>query len=175
MRKFLTTIAVACALSASYSEANAERAPTSLVIVACRAVERTEWPEISRPLPGVWYPKLYINDDLEYECKRELLKDMQDSTHFSPTATGKEFQLEPNWGEHGQCARAAMMTAPRWNDENRGWAVVAVGCPTPIWDDGGSPDYWADDRIIGWHLPGCPTYLPGTTNRMKCRFDESSV
>jgi hypothetical protein len=99
--------------------------------------------------------------------------------------------LNANFGIPSQCGHAGMMVTPEWEDQNKGWGVVTVGCPTMIGVDGdgdGQPDIHKDGPyrgqyiVKGWKLPGCPTFRPGTFNfetgegeRMLCRFDASAV
>ena len=144
--------------------------------------------------------ELHINENQEYECKRVRL-DLEDAVaqnylprplpHLpvafgapsrSAPVTGALFaaRLDPHWGKPDQCGRAGVVVAQEWNERNEGWAAVGVGCPTPIATDAnadGMPDL--DERgrvkIIGWKLPECPSYLPGTTNRMRCVYDDSLI
>jgi hypothetical protein len=177
-------LAAAAALVLTPAQA-APAPPKSLAIVACRVDDLTGLPGRHDPAMAArgWRDlEWHLNASLEYECKRELLNGLQDSTQYDPEATGKEVVLHPNWFDFGQCARASMEIGPRWNDANRGWAVMAVGCPSPELDDNGTPDNYLDDRLVDWHMPGCPSSQPGTStpenpegNRMRCNFDASMI
>ena len=150
----------------------APAAPPSLVFILCQVDDLTG----TRPPPGTpgalvmpapgWRDLELRVVDGEYQCKRVAVENIEDASLYSPKATADMIPLEPNFADHGQCARAGMMMSTELN--KNGWAVVGVGCPTPIDLNGdGVPD--------AWKLPECPVYLPGTNNRMKCRFDESNV
>lgn len=84
--------------------------------------------------------------------------------------------LNPKFGYSAQCVRTGVMQGQGWNEKNPGWAVVGIGCPVRMMNTG--PDGLkgtADDYLIGWKLPECPDYLPGTSNPMRCKFDESLI
>ncbi|MGH6792058.1 MAG: hypothetical protein ACRECF_04895 [Methyloceanibacter sp.] len=179
-------------------------APQSLVIVACRVVDLTGLPGRHDPAMAArdWRDlDLYINPkSLEYECKREQV-DLEDAVaanyprkpfhiagvgdiwphedHPQAPVTGSLYAepLAPNFGGPTQCVRAGVVQSQKWNEENRGYAVVAVGCPSPIGidsDGDGEPDIHTSGPLKGqyvvkqWVLPGCPTYLPGTKNPRLC-------
>ena len=157
----------------------ANRPPASLSVIACRVVDKTG-------LPGRQNPKMaapnwkdlewYINQGLELECKREVIENMDDSTQYAAGGTGKEIPLDPDWSHSSECAARAMEIGPRWNDAHPGWAVLAIGCPVPIKNYGADGIKGTfDDEIVGYKLPECPTFMPGTENRMKCSYDESAV
>lgn len=144
-------------------------APTQIAIVACRVDDLTGKPGRHDPEMAArnWRDlELHISNG-EYSCKHEVLA-LEDAAPYSPLATEKMIPLEPNWGDWSQCSSVGAVQAQMWNDRHKGWATIAVGCPTPIVD-------LSSGKIIGWKLPGCPTYLPGTQNRMRCRFDASLI
>lgn len=167
--------------------------PNSLVIVACKV---TDWTG-RRPLPpGVvalpdnkWRDlDLYINPKKQaYECQREVLEDLQDMSQYSSKAGIDFVPMNGNFTKPGPCLRAGVPLAQAWNEkhvgnieddrpDNDGWAVVGVGCPSRYWSDNGTPQDKTDDiPLDSYKLPDCPTYLPGTNNRMKCEFDESEI
>lgn len=166
------------------------KAPQTLVVVACKADDLTGKPGRHGvdPVTGQYDKtaaakgwrdlELHINKNLEYDCKRELLPLEDAVTMYWPPKLAKP--INPDWGNWGQCVRAGVSISHRWEMDNKGWAVVAIGCPSPIGvdaDGDGKPDM--DERghyvIKGWKLPGCPSYLPGTNNRMRCNFDSSAV
>lgn len=179
-------------------------APQTLVFVTCqvddltgtRPPPGTPGAEVM-PAPGWRDLELRVVDG-EYQCKRTQV-DVEDAVamnyarkpykiagvgdifphedHPQAPVTGSLYAepLSPNFGDHGQCARAGIMMSTAWNENNPGHVVVAVGCPTPLMSDNGTPETTVDDYIVGWILPSCPTYLPGTDNRMFCRFDESAI
>lgn len=146
------------------------KAPPSLVFIACQVEDWTG----RRPLPpGVMPTKDWRDLELhieggEYICKRIAIENIQDASIYHEKATADMMPREPNMGHHGQCARVGVPMSHNWDMDNKGWSVVGVGCPTPM-------DLNGDGIVDSWKLPECPTYLPGTTNRMKCRFDESNV
>jgi hypothetical protein len=144
-------------------------APQSIVIVACKVDDLTGRP--GRQDPGFaakdWRDlELHINQNQEYECKREVLH-LEDGSLYGENAPEDMIKLDADFADWMQCARVGMMQAADWNRKNKGWAVVAVGCPTRIVNDKGA--------TVGWQMPSCPTYLPGTNNRMRCNFDESVI
>ena len=58
--------------------------------------------------------------------------------------------LNPNFTDHGQCARAGIRLATEWDQAHRGtpWRVWRIGCPSPIVDLG-------TGALIGYKLPEC--------------------
>jgi hypothetical protein len=143
-------------------------APTSVVIVACRVSDHTG--EAGRHDPSLaaknWRDLELVIKDGEYQCKREVLQ-LEDGAVWGSHAPEELIPLHPNFGNPAQCAKVGVMQAAEWNESHKGWAVVAVGCPTKIVNEQG--------EIVGWHMPSCPSFLPGTDNRMKCNFDESTI
>jgi hypothetical protein len=163
--------------------ADSPAAPTAIVIVSCRV---TDWTD-KRPLPdnvpevarGWRDLELFVNSNQEYECRRDVLH-LEDGAYFGPDAPDELINLIPNFGDPSQCARVGMMQVPTWNEQHPGYGVVAVGCPVPIVADedaDGQPDMdeHGKYKVLDWRLPGCPTFLPGTQNRMKCSFTESEI
>lgn len=142
------------------------QAPTALSIIACRVDDLTGQPGRHDPALAAhnWRDlELHIKDG-ELSCKREVVElqdqvQMIDPEHSMP--------LHPDFSVWSQCAGVAMSYSQVWNDAHKGWAVVAAGCPTPIVDGNGN--------VIGFKMPECPSYLPGTQTRIKCRFDSSVI
>ena len=173
MRHLLAFLAAVIAASTAHG---APAAPPDIVIVSCRAEPRTQWSEVSRPIPSVEYKQLWINEDNEYECQRVEMNDLQDAYtgepgHFVEIKDPSNIQFS----DFKMCARVGMMKAMEFDQKNPGWLTVAVGCPVPVMDDMGTPSDHSDDQIIDWKLPDCPVFVPGTKNRMTCRFDKSHV
>jgi len=103
----------------------------------------------------------------EMECMREIveLTDTEELKGAPP--------LGADFSSPVPCIAAAMSFTPVWNDLHKGWAVFAVGCPNPLYDDNGTPDDKSDDRIIGYKMPECPSEINNLP--VKCHFDESEV
>ena len=168
-------------------------APQSLVVVACQTIDLTGQPgRHGVDTVGVYHEEqaakgwrdleLKLDRGLEYVCKREALPLEDAVTMFWPPKLAKP--LNPDFGNWGVCGRIGMSIVAGWEEKNKGWGVVAIGCPSMIGidiDGDGNPDIHKDGPLRGqyiikdWKLPGCPTYLPGTKNRMKCRFDASLI
>lgn len=175
MHKF-TLPFLAAVLAASTAHAESPSPPNSLVLITCRSVQVTEFPPGVVPIPGKTYYELYINKNQEYECQRVRL-DLVDEVAFNNPYIP---QLDPDWSQYAQCSRMAMMKSAEWDEKHPGWLTVAAGCPTPIgWDsdNDGKPDRNEKGEFIvkDWKMPECPAFLPGTKNRMKCRFTESEI
>ncbi len=196
MRQILPPALILATLTAVSSMAMADQyagppAPQALVIVSCRAVDFTGLPGRHGvdPETGEYDPakaahgwrdlELYINRSQEYECKRELLPLLDAVTMYWPPKLAKP--INPNFADTSKCGRVGVSVTAGWQFQHRGWAVVAVGCPSAIGidhDGDGEPDRDALGRFIvhAWKLPGCPTFLPGSsTSPMKCRFDASAI
>jgi hypothetical protein len=151
-------------------------APHSIVIVACKVVDMTGQPgrhgvddtgNYEEAAARDWRDlELFINSNQEYECKRHQL-DLVDGALFGDMAPKDLIELTPDFSDWGFCAHVGMMQAADYNRENPGWGVVAVGCPTRIVNETGA--------TVGWQMPSCPTYLPGTENRMRCDFTDSVI
>jgi hypothetical protein len=191
MRTSLVFLAAVLLASTAHGASPSPPTANSLVIVACKV---TDWTN-KRPLPDIvretargWRDlELYVNENQEYECKREVLENLEDATSYSEDATADHIPITPDFTDQTQCVRAGVTKAQAWNEQhvgnveddridNDGWAVVGIGCPTPWMSDNGTPDDTSDDKPTGSvKLPDCPSFLPGTNNRMKCVFDESAV
>lgn len=143
-------------------------APTSIVIVACKVDDLTGAPGRQDPNMAAqgWRDLELTIINGEYQCKREQL-DLEDGSLFGSHQPNEMIPLHPNFGDMGQCAHVAAMQAADYNEKHKGWAVVAVGCPTRIVNQ--------DGTTVGWQMPSCPEYLPGTENRMRCNFSDSVI
>lgn len=154
-------------------------APTSIVIVSCKVIDMTGLPgrhgvDAAGNYHEEWSARdwrdleLYVNPRTqEYECRREVLQ-LEDATVFGENAPEELLQLHPDFGDWAQCARVGMMQAADYNAHHPGWGVVAVGCPTKLISN-------ETGAVVGWQMPSCPTYLPGTTSRMRCNFSDSVI
>jgi len=71
--------------------------------------------------------------------------------------------LNPNFADHGQCARAAMMLGMEWDQAHRNtpWRVWRIGCPSPIVD-------LRTGALIGYKLPEC-----GHRDTVLCETDSA--
>lgn len=149
-------------------------APQAIVVISCRADDLTGLPGRHGvdPVTGEYDPSMAAKNwrDLELhvqggelDCKREAVEVLDQNVVVNDAV-----QLNANFGEPAQCARAASLffTTTQWDAHHQSWAVVGVGCPTPITDEQG--------RIAGWHMPECPSKL-GALEGIKCKFDESAV
>ena len=151
-------------------------APQQIAVISCRADDLTGQPgrhgvtmvdgkPVFDPESAAknWRDlELHVVDG-ELQCKRQLIA-IEDKDVMVNNAE----PLHANFGEPTQCARASALffTTVNWDAQHRGWAVVGVGCPTPIVDSQGV--------IIEWHMPECPRKL-GTIEGIKCKFDESVI
>jgi hypothetical protein len=154
-------------------------APQSIVIVACKVIDMTGQPGRhgvdaagnynEEAAAKDWRDlELYINPRTQqYECKREQL-DLVDGAIFGDNAPKDLLELTPDFADWGFCAHVGMMQAADYNREHPGWGVVAVGCPTRIISN-------ETGATVGWQMPSCPTYLPGTQSRMRCDFTDSVI
>src|SRR6185312_3094444 len=161
-QKAMRAALAALALFVSTAALAAPPAPTSLAIIACRVDDLTGQPGRQDPAMAAhnWRDlELHIVNG-ELECKREVIE-LQDQVEM--LQQGKVLPLHPNFSEWSQCAAVAMSYAQTWNDANKGWAVVAAGCPAPIVDQNGN--------VLSYKLPECPSKLPGSDTPLKCRFD----
>jgi hypothetical protein len=159
------------------SSAFADNEQTSLVIIACRVDDLTGQPGRHDPelaAKGWRDLELHIVNG-ELQCRREVLYDLQDATQFSTAAPADLIALNPDFSVPTSCARVGVVMAQAWNEQNKGWATIAVGCPVPIMSDNGTPDDKSDDYQVGLKLPECPSFLPGTDSPMRCRFDASVI
>lgn len=147
-------------------------APQTLVIIACKADDLTGQPGRHDPAMAAkgWRDlELHVNENNEYECKREIAQ-IEDAAIYQGAPP-----LATDFSKQTQCARISAGFSAMWNEQHKGWAVVGVGCPVAEWADNGTPKDKSDDYQVGWRLPGCPSFRPGTNNRMRCSFDESAV
>jgi hypothetical protein len=174
----LFSAAVLAATVASAAQAPAiKKAPTQLSVIACRVDDWTG----KRPLPEGVRPSKDWRDlewhrDAEFalECKRIALQ-LEDAVAMN-YSNKEAAALHPDWSDAGQCSARSMDLAPRWSAQNPGYWPLAIGCPTPIADDNGTPDDKSDDVIIDYKMPECPMYEPGKDGkRMHCKFDESMI
>lgn len=149
MLKLLLTSFVALGLMAFGPDSRTEN-PHSLSVIACRAEPRTDWKEYERPIPGVIYWEPKPNRDGEYECQRDII----DLVPRHP------MQNPDDLSQDTACANAALSQTPVWQDQHPGWAVVAVGCPKPVYDSQGN--------ILRYEMPHCP-------REMVCLFDENAI
>jgi len=166
----------------------APHSPNSLVIVACRVDDVTGQPgrfDPSHAAPGWRDYELHIEKG-ELECQRDTLDSLVDATEFAPKAPRDMIPLHPDFAKPEQCGMVGIVLSEKWNEEHKGWAVVAVGCPTMIGidaDGDGQPDVGSDGHYVikGWKLPECPDFVPGSQADgkpgipMRCRFDKSNI
>lgn len=177
MRKIAPFAVLLLASAASAGQAPAVKLPpTDLAVIACRVDDWTG----KRPLPDNVIPTRDWRDlewhrDAEFalECKRIAVK-LQDAVTANYSSK-KAADLNPDWSEPTQCSARSMDLAPRWSAQNPGYWPLAIGCPTPIANNMGTPDDTSDDVIIDYKMPECPSYEPGTNTPMKCKFDESVI
>lgn len=143
---------ISTVLSVPYAHGWGERIdnPHFLTIISCRSQVRTEFPENSRPIPGVTYYELWKNKHGEHECKRTIADVVPRNLHSDPS----------DLSENANCSMAAMSFGPLWEQQNPGWIIVKVGCPKPVLNHNG--------EIIGYHAPPCPRNL-------KCVFNEQEI
>jgi hypothetical protein len=172
MLKFVKTALLSSSLllGASVAPIHAEDDDTdyanTLVIVACRVNDMTGKRDPShdgvevRPAPGWKDLELYENKFGEAECKR-----------IEYNQTEAKVAVPNDLRTTAGCMRSSMLIAPQWNEANEGWAVVAVGCPTPIIaDHNGNKMLDEGERIIGYKLPECPKWI-----KQYCKFNESEI
>jgi len=165
-------------------------APQALVLVICKVDDLTGQPGRHGvdPVTGKYDPskaaknwrdlELHLTKGLEYECRRDVLPLFDVVTFHWPKRLAAP--LDADFSDWSQCGRIGVVITPSWQEKHKGWAVVGVGCPTPLGldkDGDGMPDRYenGDYIILDWKLPGCPSHLPGTDSRMRCRFDASAV
>lgn len=167
-------------LAASTAHSDSPSPPDTLAFISCAAEPRDNWLPHQIPIPGKEYWQLKVNKDNELECKRETI-DPQDGSAmaaalkpFDPNFAAITDPGNITFSDYSQCGRVGMMMTARYQEQNPGWLVVAVGCPTPILDDQGTDDT-SDDVIIGWQVPQCPTFLPGTDIEITCRFSPEFI
>jgi hypothetical protein len=144
--------------------------PTTLVVIGCRVDDFTGQPGRHDPnLAAKGWKDLewHINKSLELECKRDVLVLEDAVAMWAPRKEAAP--LNPDWSQFAQCSQAAMSIAPKWEEQNQGWAVMAVGCPRPVVNIG--PD--GTQTTLSYHLPECPRIINQLP--IKCRFDESVI
>ena len=136
----------------------------TLVVVACQVNDMTGKRDPShdgvevRPAPGWKDLELKENKFGEFTCKREVV-----NQHDAKVSLQNDVRTTKG------CMRSSMLLAPQWNEENPGWAVVAVGCPTPIINDlNGNNQQDDGEPVIAYKLPECPRWI-------KCDFSESEI
>jgi hypothetical protein len=140
-------------------------APQTIVLISCRVNDLTgqegrqdpnfaakDW----RDLEWRQNPK-----DFSLECRRDVIPLEDAVSAADPTVK----PLVSDFSKPEQCGRAGAMFMPSY--VRKGWAVLTVGCPTKVVNEKG--------EIVGWHMPECPSYIPGTDTPMKCKFDESLI
>jgi hypothetical protein len=148
------------------AEAGPPPPPQTVIIVSCRVDDLTGQPGRQDPALAArgWMDlEWHFDKGNELECKREELPLTDSVALMSPEVQ----ELKPNFSAWAQCAAVAMQVGPAYEKAHKGWAVAAVGCPSPMMDDNGTPST-ADDRVVGWTLPSCPSWL-------KCRYDGSLI
>lgn len=141
----------------------AVQVPTTVVIIGCRVDDLTGQPGRQDPnLAARGWRDLewHFDNGLELQCKREVVPLEDSAALHDPSVT----PLTPNFSAFAQCASVAMSYAPRWEQANRGWAVMAVGCPVPITVDG---------KVVAYKMPDCPSSINGMD--IKCKFDASLI
>jgi hypothetical protein len=167
-------------------------APQTVILIVCRIDDLTGLPGRHDPAMAArnWRDLEPHIVNAEIDCKRQRI-DLEDaavlnnprkpSVHADATATPLDkiiqekmapatkgpLYVEPlahNFGNPGECVRAAAFFIPSYHE--KGWGVLKVGCPTPIVDPTG--------KIVGWHLPGCPKRIGGMEG-IRCKFDESLI
>lgn len=148
----VATLIIITVLNVRYAHGWGERIdnPHFLTIIACRSQIRTHWESHERPIPGVEYRELWTNEDGEHECQRAVVDVVPRALETDPS----------DLSENHNCSQAAMSFAPLWEQQNKGWVVVKVGCPKPFRD--------AQGNILGYYAPGCP-------RNMKCKFDRQEI
>jgi hypothetical protein len=149
--------------AASMAMAAEPAPPQTLVIIGCRVDDLTgqegrQDPELAAKN---WRDlEWHFNKAGELECKREVVP-LQD---YVATLDPSVQPLLTDFSKYAACAHVGGMYSPTWNDANRGWAVMAVGCPVRIETDG---------VLTGWKLPDCPSSIGGKI--IKCKFDGSLI
>jgi hypothetical protein len=141
----------------------APAAPQTVVIIGCRVDDLTGQPGRQDPELAArnWRDlEWHFDKGLELECKREVVPLEDAVAMMDPTVK----TLASDFSNVSQCAHAGAFFMPAWEQANKGWAVMAVGCPVRIETDG---------VLTGWKLPDCPSSIGGLS--IKCRFDGSVI
>ena len=181
MRKVPFIVAGVVAMTTAYAEAapptkepqvaiqapDSPRAPQAIAVISCQVDDMGFDTLPDNVLPSREWRNLDWHRDKggNLICKRELVE-IEDKDEI----VNNSVQLHHNFGEPGQCVRGAALffTTSGWDAKRPKWAVIAVGCPTPITDP--------DGKIVGWHMPECPSHVPGNDEMpLRCKFDESGV
>ena len=131
--------------------------PPILVVVACKvvmaanpdpnaALENTQWATENSMMVCQWH-EVDLYDPGE---------GMQINQADNPAPA-----LNPNFADHGQCARAGITLAVDWDQahDNTPWRVWRIGCPAPIVD-------LRTGTMIGYKLPEC-----GHRDTVVCQTD----
>jgi hypothetical protein len=141
--------------------------PTALVIISCQTDDHTGEAGRQNPIMAAkgWRDLEWKILDGELQCKRDIAE-LEDSSLLNPLQQQNLIPLTPDFSVWSQCAAVAMHYSAAWNEQHKGWAVLAVGCPTPITDHG---------KTVGYKMPECPSRMPGTDFPMRCNFDESAI
>lgn len=137
--------------------------PQTIVIIACRVDDLTGQEGRQDPdLAAKGWRDLewHLDAGGELECKREVVPLTDAVTLMAPEVN----ELKPDFSDLAQCAAVGMQYAPAYEKANKGWGVMAVGCPVRIETDG---------VLTGWKLPDCPSEIGGMP--IKCRFDGSLI
>ena len=176
MRKIAMLCATLCCATTAYAAVEPQiaiqtpsspRAPQAIAVVSCQVVDLGFDVLPATVIPSREWRNLDWKTDAggDLICKRELVEILD-----KDEVVNGAVQLDHNFGDPGQCVRAAALffTVSAWDSKHPNYAVIAVGCPTPITDDQG--------KIIDWLVPGCPSHVPGNDAMpLKCKFDESAV
>ena len=135
-------------------------APTALVIVACRVDDLTgqRGGRIRGSPRAIGRPRASRRKNQESNASASASIWTMASR---ATTSGAAAPLNPDFGDWSQCARGARCR-PATDRKHPGWGVVAVGCPTDRERErrGGRPE-----------AARLPHLFPGTTSRMRRRFD----
>lgn len=198
MRNVLTFLAaVLLASTAHGASPSPPKAPTTINLIACRVDDLTgqKGRHGVDPVTGKFNESSAAKGwrDLELriehgvlECKVVPLENLDEVPYkgtngksvYSDMVDEGFLPLNPNFGSPAQCARTAMLISPDWDKANPGWSVISVACPSPVMSSG--PDGIernADDYIVDWIVPECPSFFPGTDGktRIRCHPTPSEV
>jgi hypothetical protein len=131
-----------------------------LVVIACKVVMA------ANPDPNAAFTHVentqWATEDSMMVCQRhevelyDPVEGMQLNQADNPAPA-----LNPNFTDHGQCARAGITLAVDWDHahHNTPWRVWRIGCPTPIVD-------LRTGAMIGYKLPEC-----GHRDTVVCQTD----
>lgn len=136
-------------------------APHTISVVGCEIEDHTG--EKGRQDPAMaakgWRDYEWKIKDGVLLCKREEIK----LTDEIAEQTGLP-ELNSDFGDYAVCASVAMSYGPKWEAQNKGYAVMAIGCPTKITSDG---------KVVGFKIPDCPREINGLI--LTCKFDSSLI